>query len=223
MKKKTIAPSIISCDFARLGEECRRVEEAGADMLHVDIMDGHFVPNLTLGFDLLKAIARSTKLPLDVHIMVYHPFDYIERLAASGAHAITFHIEATEDVLDTIKFIKQCGLKAGLAINPESSIELLDRYLPEVDKVILMTVHPGFGGQSFIPEMVEKLDQLVDLCRALKVDPDIQIDGGINLETAALCKKASSFVAGHFLFEKGASMQERIQSLREIVMKVGPS
>src|SRR5258706_8471769 len=144
-----VCPSILSGDFGRLADEAKRIEKAGADAIHIDIMDGHFVPNLTLGPRAVSAINRATHLFLDVHIMIYNPFDYIESFVQAGADRITFHFEATEDVEDTLAFIKRCGIQAGLAFRPETTFSMIPKYIDKCDLVLLMTVSPGFGGQKF--------------------------------------------------------------------------
>lgn len=224
-----IMPSIFAADFANLGDEAKRAEDAGADAIHFDIMDGHFVPNLSLSPKALAAVSRSTSLPIDVHIMVYNPFDYIERLVENGASSITFHLEATEDILETLDFIRKCNVKSGLAFCPETSESLIPKYLDKCDRILLMTVHPGFGGQAFIPEMLEKIKFVRSLADKLglkeggkvpkdgEVLPDfnIQVDGGIDEKTAALCREAGAneLVAGTYLF-KHKNMSEGIKILR---------
>ncbi|MDN3504795.1 MAG: ribulose-phosphate 3-epimerase [Rhabdochlamydiaceae bacterium] len=236
-KKLRIAPSIFAADFGKLADEAKRIADSGADAIHVDLMDGHFVPNLTLGPKALAAINCATDLFLDVHIMVYNPYDYVERLIENGANGITFHFEATEDVEDTLQFIRRCNAKAGLAFCPETSVSMIPKYLDKCDKILLMTVNPGFGGQAFIPDILEKIEFTRDLCNKLQIrdggksigvdtpadDPVrelgdflIQVDGGINLETAKQCidAGANDIVAGTYLFE--GDMASKINQFREL-------
>lgn len=229
-----IAPSILAADFAHLADEAKRVEDAGADCIHIDVMDGHFVQNLTIGPSITAAINRSTDLFLDVHLMIYNPFDYIERFVEAGADRITFHFEATEDVEDTLNFIRSCNIEAGLAFCPETSMSLIPKFLDKLDLLLLMTVSPGFGGQEFMSEVLEKIQFISDTCEKLNirkggVTPEtqedekafppflIQVDGGINDQTANQCidAGANSLVAGTYLF-KGESpgMAEKIRLLR---------
>lgn len=223
-----ICPSILSGDFGRLADEARRLEQAGADAIHVDIMDGHFVPNLTLGPRALSAIRKATRLFLDVHIMIYNPFDFVEAFVQAGGDRITFHFEATEDVEDTIAFIRKCGKKAGLAFRPETSFSMIPKYLYLCDLILLMTVSPGFGGQKFMPEVVEKVRQTRGYCekhgirqggivkQGLSLPPfDIQVDGGINVETGRTCVEAGAnvLVSGDFLFNQ-PDLKQAIENLR---------
>jgi ribulose-phosphate 3-epimerase len=152
-----IAPSMLAGDFAHIADEAKRIEDSGADRLHLDVMDGHFVPNLTFGPQLVAAVNRSTSMFLDVHLMMYNPYDYVERFVESGADRLTIHFEATEEVEETLAYIRKCGVKAGLAFCPETSLSMIPKFLDKCDVILLMTVHPGFGGQEFMPEVVEKI------------------------------------------------------------------
>ncbi len=211
-----IAPSILAGDFGRLGDEAKRIEDSGADAIHFDVMDGHFVQNLTLGPKALAAINRSTDMFLDVHLMIYSPFDYIERFVEAGADNITFHFEATEDVEDTINFIKKCNIKAGLAFCPETSESMVPQFLHLCDMVLLMTVHPGFGGQEFITDVLDKISLTKNICDKQNLDVDIEVDGGINPETAKLCRDAGAniIVAGTYCFTAPEGMSAAVKSLR---------
>jgi len=210
-----VAPSILAGDFGHLADEARRVELAGADSLHVDVMDGHFVRNLTIGPQVVAAINRSTELFLDVHLMIYNPFDYIESFVEAGADRLTIHLEATEDVSDTLHYIRRCGIQAGLAFCPETSESLIPKYLDQCDLLLLMTVQPGHGGQAFMPEVLHKIRFARETCLKLDIKMDIQVDGGINPDTAKQCRAAGAnvLVSGTYIFE-APDMAEAIKSLR---------
>ena len=218
MKEKIkVAVSILSADFANLKDDIKKIEISKADSIHIDIMDGHFVPNITMGPKMVAAINRSTDLFLDVHLMIYNPFDYIDKFIESGADLITFHTEATEDVEDTIQFIKKCGKKVGLSINPKTSFSMVEKFLDHIDLVLFMSVNPGFGGQKFIPSVLDKIKSAKKLKADLKLNFDIQVDGGINDQTAKDCIKAGAnyLVSGTYLFSQ-KDMTKAVQSLKEV-------
>lgn len=228
--KIEIYPSILSGDFGSLAEEAKKIEKSGADAIHVDIMDGHFVPNLTFGPKALEAINRATDLFLDVHMMIYNPYDYIEAFAKAGANRITFHFEATEDVEETIEFIRRCGVQAGVAFRPETSFAMIPKYIEQCDLVLLMTVNPGFGGQKFLPDVIEKVRLTREYCErngireggvransGVNMNPfRIQVDGGINEKTSKDCIEAGAnvLVSGDYLFKEVKEMSKGIQALK---------
>lgn len=209
-----IAPSILSADFAKLGAEIQEVEAAGADWIHVDVMDGHFVPNITIGPLVVEAIRPVTKLPLDVHLMIENAEQYVETFAQAGADYITVHVEASPHLHRTIQMIRNAGAKPGVVLNPHTPIEAILPILSEVDLVLFMTVNPGFGGQAFIPEVLEKVAALRAIIDEKGYDIDIEIDGGINEETIqdAVRAGANVFVAGSAIFNK----EDRAKALQGI-------
>lgn len=197
-----IAPSILSADFANLQRDIELVEKGGADYIHVDVMDGQFVPNITLGPNIVQAIRPVTKLPLDVHLMIVDPENYIPAFAKAGADIITVHVEATPHIHRALQMTKSLGVKAGVVINPGTPVSMIKHVLPLADQVLVMTVNPGFGGQSFIEETVEKITELADLRRENNWTYAIEVDGGIVPETAKICKYAGAdvFVAGSYIY-----------------------
>lgn len=199
-----IAPSILSADFARLGDEIKDVERGGADYIHVDVMDGHFVPNITIGPLIVEAIRPVTQLPLDVHLMIENPDQYIEAFAKAGADYITVHAEASKHLHRTVQLIKSTGVKAGVVINPATPVEVLKHVIEDIDLVLLMSVNPGFGGQKFIPSVLPKIRQVKEMANELNPELEIEIDGGVNEETARLCIEAGAnvLVAGSAVFNK---------------------
>lgn len=199
-----IAPSILSADFSKLGEEIKDVERGGADLIHVDVMDGHFVPNITIGPLIVDSIRPITKLPLDCHLMIENPDQYIEAFAKAGADYITVHAEACRHLHRTIHLIKSFGVKAGVVLNPATPVEWIEPILPDVDMVLLMTVNPGFGGQKFISSVLPKIKRVKELADEKGLHLEIEVDGGVNEETAALCTAAGAtvLVAGSAVFNQ---------------------
>jgi len=199
-----IAPSILSADFSRLGEEITAVEKGGADYIHIDVMDGHFVPNITIGPLIVEAIRPITKLPLDVHLMIENPDQYIEAFAKAGADYITVHVEACMHLHRTIQNIKSYGIKAGVVLNPATPVESIQHIIRDIDMVLLMSVNPGFGGQKFIPEVLPKIRKVKAMAEQKGMDLEIEIDGGVNSETAKLCIEAGAnvLVAGSAIYNE---------------------
>lgn len=197
-----IAPSILSADFSNLQRDIELVEKGGADYIHVDVMDGQFVPNITFGPNIVQAIRPITKLPLDVHLMIVDPEKYIPAFAKAGADIITVHVEATPHIHRALKMMKDLGVKSGVVINPGTPITMIKHVLPIADQVLVMTVNPGFGGQSFIEETVEKIAELSELREQNNWHYSIEVDGGIVPETAQICQKAGAdvFVAGSYIY-----------------------
>jgi ribulose-phosphate 3-epimerase len=212
-----LAPSILSADFARLGEQVAEVTKAGADYIHVDVMDGHFVPNITIGAPVVAAIRPHTNLPLDVHLMIESPQQYIKQFAEAGADIITVHIEACPHIHRVIQAIKELKVKAGVALNPATSLDTLREILPYLDLVLVMTVNPGFGGQTFIESTLDKIARLRTELDKKGLTAELEVDGGINTDTAPRVVKAGArvLVAGAAVFGSGKTVKEAIQKIRK--------
>jgi len=203
MKKIQISPSILSADFSQLGKEIKRLEEGGADMIHVDVMDGHFVPNLTIGPPVIKALRKQCSIKFDVHLMISPVHKYIEAYADAGADIITIHPEATESLEESILKIKSLNKKVGVSLNPESKLDLITNYFEKIDLVLIMSVNPGFGGQKFMPEVLDKVKQLKEIKSKRNMNFDIEIDGGINFDNcqSAIEAGANILVSGTTVFK----------------------
>ena len=214
-----LAPSILSADFARLGEQIDEVARAGADYIHVDVMDGHFVPNITIGAPVVASIRPLTSLPLDVHLMIEHPERYISDFVNAGADIITVHVEASPHLLSTIQAIKELGVKAGVSLNPPTPISALDEFIHHVDLVLIMSVNPGFGGQSFIPETLPRIANMRKILDNRKPGVELEVDGGINAENAPAIVEAGAnvLVAGNSVFRAEDGISQALQRLREAV------
>ena len=217
MQHIIVAPSVLAADFSRLAEEIRRVEQAGADWIHCDIMDGHFVDNISFGPEIVGIVRKETKLPLDVHLMIQRPDHYAPRFVKAGANSITVHVEreADHDVEKTLRLIRDAGCRPGLSLNPATPFESAEPFLDKIDILLVMTVHPGFGGQSFRPEMMEKVKRAAEWNKSRQRKIDIEVDGGINAETARLSIQngANVLVAGTSIFH-AKDYREAIRELR---------
>ena len=217
MKKIKISPSILSGDFSQLGNEIQKLEKAGADMIHVDVMDGHFVPNLTIGPPVIKALRKHSKLPFDVHLMISPVHKYIKNFADAGADIITIHPEATESLEKSIKHIKSFEKKVGLSLNPDTPIDVIRNFLNKIDLVLVMSVHPGFGGQKFIPKVLQKIKNLNQIKEKENMNFDIEVDGGINFDNSKLVKEAGAniLVSGTTIFKDNkGDIKKNIETLK---------
>lgn len=216
-----IAPSILSADFARLGQQVEEAETAGADWIHVDVMDGHFVPNITIGPLVVRALRPVTRLPLDVHLMIEHPDRYLADFAEAGADRITVHVETCPHLHRTIQQIKELGCKAGVTLNPGTPLSSLEAILPAVDLVLIMSVNPGFGGQSYIPASTQRISRLRGMLTSIGSPAEIQVDGGVNTSTIAEILRAGAtvLVVGSAVFNERAPIAENIRQLRELASK----
>ena len=219
MKNIQISPSILSADFSQLGSEIKRLEEGGADMIHVDVMDGHFVPNLTIGPPVIKALRKHCSLKFDVHLMISPVHKYIEAYSDAGADIITIHPEATEDLLSSISKIKKLKKKVGVSLNPETNVSVIKNYLNQIDLVLIMSVNPGFGGQKFMPEVLEKIKELKNIQKSQNLDFDIEIDGGINFENSKIAIQAGAniLVSGTTIFKSNnGDIKKNIDLLKSL-------
>ena len=219
MKKIQISPSILSANFSQLGNEIKRLEDGGADMIHVDVMDGHFVPNLTIGPPVIKALRNYTKLPFDVHLMIAPVHKYIKDYANAGADIITIHPEATDNLVNSINHIKELKKKIGVSLNPDTEIDVIINLLDQIDLVLIMSVFPGFGGQKFIPEVVKKIEELNKIKMEKNLKYDIEVDGGINFSNSKIVLNAGAniLVSGTTIFkENNGDIKKNIDSLKLI-------
>ena len=219
MKKIQISPSILSADFSKLGEDIKRLENSGADMIHVDVMDGHFVPNLTIGPPVIKTLRKYTKLPFDVHLMIDPVHKYIKDYSEAGADIITFHPEATENVSETINLIKSLNKKVGISLNPNTKINAAEEHLNNIDLILIMSVYPGFGGQKFIKEVIQKIKDLDHIRKDKKLNFKIEIDRGINFETSKIAINAGVdiLVSGTTIFkENNGDLKKNIETLKQL-------
>ena len=219
MKKIQISPSILSADFSQLGNEIKRLESGGADLIHVDVMDGHFVPNLTIGPPVIKALRNYTKLPFDVHLMISPVHKYIKDFANAGADIITIHPEATENLANSIKHIKDLKKKVGLSLNPNTELKVIENYLDQIDLVLIMSVYPGFGGQKFMPEILSKVKEVKEIKEKNNYQFDIEVDGGINFSNyqSVIEAGANILVSGTTIFkENKGDLKKNIEILKTI-------
>ena len=219
MKKIQISPSILSADFSRLGEDIKRLEESGADMIHVDVMDGHFVPNLTIGPPVIKSLRKHTKLPFDVHLMINPVHKYIKDYSDAGADIITFHPESTKNITETINLIRSLNKKVGISLNPNTEIYSIKEHLDKIDLVLIMSVYPGFGGQKFIPDVIKKIELLKKIKDDKNYVYDIEVDGGINFSNSkdVINAGANILVSGTTIFkENNGNIKKNIETLKEV-------
>ena len=219
MKKIQISPSILSADFSQLGNEIKRLEEGGADMIHVDVMDGHFVPNLTIGPPVIKALRNYSTLPFDVHLMISPVHKYIKDYADAGADIITIHPEATDNLEESINLIKKLNKKIGLSLNPDTPIDIIKKFLSSIDLVLIMSVYPGFGGQKFIPKVIDKIKELKNIKEKQNIKFDIEVDGGIDFDNSKLVVEAGAniLVSGTTIFKNNdGNIKKNIETLKSI-------
>ena len=217
MKKIQISPSILSADFSQLGNEIKRLEQGGADMIHVDVMDNHFVPNLTIGPPVIKSLRKHTKLPFDVHLMIDPVHKYIKNFAEAGSDIITIHPEATKSLEESINHIKSFKKKVGVSLNPDTKIDVIKDVLSQIDLVLIMSVYPGFGGQKFMPEVIEKITNLKRIKDDMKLNFDIEVDGGVNFDNNQMIIEAGAniLVSGTTIFkENNGDIKKNIDLLK---------
>ena len=219
MNKIKISPSILSADFSQLSSEIKRLEEGGADLIHVDVMDGHFVPNLTIGPPVIKALRKYSTLPFDVHLMISPVHKYIKDYAEAGADIITIHPETTDNLDSSVNLIKKLNKKIGLSLNPDTPIDVIKKFLPSIDLVLIMSVYPGFGGQKFIPEVIDKIKELKNIKEKQNIKFDIEVDGGIDFDNAKLVVEAGAniLVSGTTIFKNNnGDIKKNIETLKSI-------